>query len=138
MKIFAMIAILAGQFAFAGTTTETTTATTPLSVCKNLVELTLKKDFAGVQNLSTAFGPHHGKSKGAHFDKMHKENWSKLEKLSCTTETVANDHAFVEAQSEAGARLIPFVKTEAGWKFDMKTYMSFYHFGADHAQKGKK
>ena len=44
---------------------------------------------------------------------------------------------FVQAESEGGTRLIPFVKTETGWKFDGKTYMSFYGYGGKHGQKNK-
>jgi hypothetical protein len=142
MNRLGILVFLLCPMAFAGTTptTPTTPTTgTPLEACKSLVDATVKKDFESVKKLSVGM-PSHGtdKSKEAGFDKMHKEYMSKLEKLSCTSEVVANDHAFVQAEAEGGTRLIPFLKTETGWKFDGKTYMSFYGGAHGHHDgKGK-
>jgi hypothetical protein len=73
-----------------------------------------------------------------HFEKMHKDHWAQLKELSCGTEIVTNDRAVIEAKTTEQSRLIPFVKTEEGWKFDAKTYMSFYGFGPDHRKGNKK
>jgi hypothetical protein len=153
MKHLALVLLLVSPLAIAGpttkttatttTTTTTTTATTgtetPLTVCKNIVDSAIKKDFDGVQKWSLTGGPKHKEMKNEKgFEKMHKDNMSTLEKITCATEVVAEDRAFVEANTDTGKRLIPFVKTEAGWKFDTKTYMSFYDFGGKHGKHGKK
>ena len=121
------------------TATTAATTDTPLAVCKKLVEMTVKKDFAAVKDLSLhEGGMHKGKMNEKKFDKMHGENMAKLENTTCTTEMVASDRAFVTAKSTEGERFIPFVKTEAGWKFDGMTYMSFYGHGKKgHRGKGK-
>lgn len=140
MNRLGILVFLICPMAFAGPTATTATQTeTPLTVCKNLVDSTIKKDFESVKKMSIGMPDHsQGKTAAAGFDKMHKTEWSKLEKLTCTSETIANDRAFVQAQADGGTRLIPFVKTETGWKFDGKTYMSFYGPGHGvHGAKGK-
>ncbi|MCM2281655.1 MAG: hypothetical protein NDI61_07395 [Bdellovibrionaceae bacterium] len=102
---------------------------TPLAVCKQLADSASKNDFESVQKHSMEMrGPGKGSKADANFRKMHQENLGQIQNLNCLAETVSEDRAFVEAEAEGGKRLIPFVKTEAGWKFDAKTYMSFYDY----------
>ncbi len=61
------------------------------------------------------------------FQKMHAGYMDRLQDLSCGSEVIATDHAVVESESKGERRLIPFVKTNEGWRFDMGTYQSFYH-----------
>jgi hypothetical protein len=62
----------------------------------------------------------------------------RLQDLSCANEVIAQDHAMVESLSQGEKRLIPFVKTNEGWKFDMRTYRSFYRAEETERQTKKK
>lgn len=65
------------------------------------------------------------------FHKMHEKHLELLKSTSCKDEKIAGDRSWVEAISKAESRLIPFKMVDGKWKFDMKTYLSFYHPAKD-------
>jgi hypothetical protein len=67
-----------------------------------------------------------GQARKKGMGKMDHNYMERLKDLTCTKENIAGDHAVVEAKSEGQERLIPFVKMQDGWKFDERTYHSFY------------
>lgn len=69
----------------------------------------------------------HGKNMEGGFQKMHEKQMDRLKSLSCKDEKIVGDHAWVEATSKEEARLVPFKMMDGKWKFDMRTYHSFYH-----------
>lgn len=76
------------------------------------------------------------KATKGNFQKMQSQYFEQLQDLECGKETVANDRAVVESTSKGEKRLVPFVKTGEGWKFDMKTYQAFYDI--EHGPGGAK
>ncbi len=72
-------------------------------------------------------GPMHGMNMEEGFKKMHEKEMERLKDLNCKEEKIAGDHAWVEAISQNETRLVPFKMVEGKWKFDMRTYHSFYH-----------
>lgn len=108
----------------------------PSEVCKKLVEAAKKDDFDAVTKLSLG-EPHGPKAKGKFHD-MHDKYLGKLKDTNCGSDLTADDHAVVQADSEGKKRLIPFVKSADGWKFDAHTYMAFYmgdmHHGMHHGK----
>jgi hypothetical protein len=72
-------------------------------------------------------GQMHGMNMEEGFKKMHEKEMERLKDLNCKEEKIAGDHAWVEAISQNETRLVPFKMVDGKWKFDMKTYHSFYH-----------
>jgi hypothetical protein len=117
-------------------------AKTPKDVCNRLIEAAKKDDFSAADQYtlwnrdrmsSDQQAGTMGSSKKSMknkmekgFHKVHREHLSMLKNLTCGSETLAGDHAFVETDSQQGKRLIPFVQQGGQWKFDAHTYMSFY------------
>lgn len=126
---------------------------TPKETCDGLVEAAKKDDFNSFMKLTLGMehGMHHSKKGGQAgeaggknfekspkgmkkhrakmeqgFHKMHKEHLAMLKELSCGTEKITGDHAFVETEGKDQKRLIPFIQKEGKWYFDARTYMSFY------------
>ncbi len=132
--IMTSIVVLAGLTASAADTTTTTTTTTtaigstPTSVCQAIVDSAKSKNFEGMNKWTTAMPAHHKKMKMSKTDfaKMGSKYFEKMQDLTCGTEIMAQDHAIIESESQGQKRLIPFVKKADGWKFDLKTYHSFY------------
>lgn len=114
----------------------------PKATCAQLAEAAKKDDFPAIQALTTDWAPpggHPGEmaapnpSKSGPSQKspaaihaMHEHHLSQLKDLTCGSEHVAGDHAVVEAESLGQKRLIPFIQVNGQWKFDARTYMSFY------------
>lgn len=65
------------------------------------------------------------------FHKMHEKHLELLKSINCKDEKIAGDRSWVEATSKEESRLIPFKIADGKWKFDMKTYLSFYHPATD-------
>lgn len=122
-----------------GTTTTTTTTTTasavtandtPTAACKSMVENAKNKNYEAFMKMTTDMPMHAKKNPKAtknNYNKMHSQYIDRLQDLTCGNEIIAQDHAVVESESKNEKRLVPFIKTNDGWKFDMKTYQSFYH-----------
>lgn len=113
------------------TTTTTDMATSPSSTCMKLVETAKANKYEDFNALTTNYmGSPMAKGKMAEqrFDKMHVKFMDKIKGISCGTEHIAGANAFVEAETDGTKRFIPFVKVQDAWKFDAKTYMSFYGF----------
>lgn len=130
----------------------------PKQVCENLAKAATENNYKAFTEWTTMgagpmMGMHHGKGmmggKGMKkgdwgmgaptpeaFEKMHKEQMAKLKALGCKDEKIAGDHAWVEATSNNEVRLVPFIKQDGQWKFDMHTYRSFYR-PADAAKMNK-
>jgi hypothetical protein len=104
---------------------------TPKDTCRSLAEAAKNKNFETFMLLSTGFtGPtqtKEGSVSPQSFQKMHSRYLDRLQDLSCKNEIIAADRAVVESESKGEERLIPFVKTNQGWKFDLNTYQAFYH-----------
>lgn len=111
----------------ASPTTANNSSLTPMAVCQSMAQAAKNGDFKAYQNFSFGAPQHKGNKAG--FDKMHQKYFDRLKDLSCTSENVSGNHAFVQASSQGQERLIPFKRTPDGWKFDAKTYMSFYDEG---------
>lgn len=108
---------------------------TAISTCKSLVDKVVKKDFKSVKDMSLRPDmPKHKKLSKKGFNEMHEDHLAELKDLKCLREMVSEDRAVVEAASEGNKRLIPFVNTDKGWKFDSGAYMAFYDYGK---KKGK-
>ena len=60
------------------------------------------------------------------FARMSRRFFENVPDLTCGTELIAQDRAIVESESQGKKRLIPFIKTDEGWMFDLQTYRSFY------------
>jgi len=135
MRRFIIIAVaLTGFSAWSeGETKPTTTTETPAQICGKLVEAAKADNFEQFQTLSFHYEGKHKKGK-MKFGKMGTEYMAKIKTITCGSEDIAGEHAYVSAQSEGAKRFIPFVNVEGTWKFDAKTYMSMY--GKMH--KGKK
>ncbi len=102
-----------------------------IMTCRTLVNKVIDKDFKAVQELSLKPNmPKHKKLSKKGFNEMHEEHLAELKDLECLREMVSEDHAVVEAESEGNKRLIPFVNTDTGWKFDSGAYMAFYNYGS--------
>ncbi len=109
-------------------------STTPTQTCNKLVEAAKSNNYESMAGL--VMTPEHGKGHGkmdgmkkpskAKFDKMHTAYMSEIKDVTCGNEMVAGDRAVVTAESTTQKRLIPFVQADGQWKFDMKTYRSFY------------
>lgn len=69
----------------------------------------------------------HGMNMEEGFKNMHEKEMARLKNINCKGEKIAGDHAWVEATSENESRLVPFKMVDGKWKFDMRTYHSFYH-----------
>ena len=54
------------------------------------------------------------------------DQMSRLKGMKCGSEHIAGDRAFVEAKTKKETRLIPFVNIDGVWRFDVRTYQSFY------------
>ncbi len=144
-KITAPTATQAPQAsAAAGTATGTAApTTTPTQTCNKLVEAAKSNNYESMAGLvmTHEHGKGHGKKDGmkkpskAKFDKMHAEYMSEIKDVTCGNEMVAGDRAVVTAESTTQKRLIPFVQADGQWKFDMKTYRSFYAGDAKDAKK---
>ena len=129
MKItISSFVILASLTALAAepTATAVTIGSSPTSVCEALVEGTKNKNFAEVMKWTTDKSVHSKKMKKEGFEKMGQLYFEKVQDLTCGAEIVAQDHAIVESESKGQKRLIPFIKTTDGWRFDLQTYRSFY------------
>lgn len=74
-----------------------------------------------------AYGHPEGLGSEEGFKKMHENEIARLKDLACKDEKVAGDRAWVEATTQNETRLVPFRLMEGQWKFDIKTYHSFYH-----------
>lgn len=133
MKMF-MILNLALLWAVCGFSAETT----PMQVCQKLVEAAKTDNYASLKDAMTEMEAHHmgkdTKTKES-FHKMHGDYLDKIKTLTCGTEHVADTHAFVEAEAQGEKRLVPFVKVGGLWKFDTKTYKTFYSTGKHHGEK---
>lgn len=104
-------------------------ATSAKDACKIIVEAAKKDDFETVRLYTTPTGRGEGerrKEAERRFHRMHRDQLAKLKDLSCGSEHRADAHAVVEAESEGRKRLVPFVEEKGGWKFDLRTYLSFY------------
>lgn len=128
----------------------------PKEVCNAIVEATKKDDFKTVQQWSYGWqhGHHHqaGEAAGKHhkgqkhsakktekeFHSMRSQYMSKLKDMQCGSETIADDHAFVQAEAEGSKRLIPFIQKDGKWLFDAHSYMSFYREDIREAKSQKK
>lgn len=106
----------------------------PTTACRALIDSAQKKDFAEFNKWTIGGGKMARKGTKARFAKMNEKYLEKLQGLTCLNESVAEDHAFVEAEAQGVKRFVPFIKTETGWKFDAMTYRAFYH----HPGRGKK
>ncbi|MEZ0391973.1 MAG: hypothetical protein ACAH59_07155 [Pseudobdellovibrionaceae bacterium] len=106
----------------------------PTAACKAIAEAAKNKNFETFASLSTGMPPKKAQPKKADFEKMGQKYFEKIQDLSCNNEIIAEDHAVVEADAKGEKRLIPFLQTPQGWKFDMKTYQSFYHTKESHSQ----
>lgn len=108
-------------------------STGPAFTCAKLVEAAKANKFDEFQSLTTNYGPKYMMKKemkpmaAQKFDKMHTEFMDKIKGINCGTEHIAGTNAFVEAETNGTKRFIPFIKVEDNWKFDAKTYMSFYN-----------
>lgn len=110
---------------------DTATATSsPLQACNQLVDAAKTKDYEKASQFMMAPSHKMGmvgkKPNKKKFEKMHQSYLNEIQNISCTEEQVAGDRAIVTATAQNQQRLIPFVQQEDGWKFDMKTYRSFY------------
>ena len=114
----------------------TATTDNALNTCNTLVDKAVKKDFKAVSEMSLQ--PKMVKAEKLSekdFNKMHEKHMGELKDLKCLREMVADDRAVVEAESEGGKRLIPFVQTSTGWKFDSGAYMALYDYGKKRTKK---
>jgi hypothetical protein len=102
----------------------------PKAACKSMVEAAKKGDFNELKGLSSGWDrvQHTAQEKSLKkgFEHMHQTQMDKLKDLKCGKEQVAEDHAIVIAESGEKERIVPFVKEGMGWKFDARTYMTFY------------
>ncbi len=136
-KVFSSLIILSGLTVSAADTTTAKATDTPFTVCQAIVESAKNKDFEGMQKWTTDMSAHHKKMKmnKADHKKMSSQYFEKMQDLTCGKEIVAQDHAIVESESNGQKRLIPFIKKGDGWKFDQKTYHSFYGDEGHHSKK---
>ncbi len=106
-----------------------TTNRSPKEVCSAMVDALKKEDYKLIQQFTYHPGSlAQGKSlqQAGKAMKNSPEYLKGIKDLSCEDEHVAGTRAVVEATSQGDKRLIPFVKTSGRWKFDVKTYQSFY------------
>jgi hypothetical protein len=142
MKTMILTALMmVSSAAIAATETPAATASTPSTACTKLVAAAQDNKFEEFMGLTTNYTGAHGKKAMAtqKFDKMHTKFMDKIKGITCGTEHVGGNNAFVEAKSGDQTRFIPFVSVDGAWKFDAKTYMSFYSFpghGPAHGKKG--
>lgn len=113
---------------------------TPKEVCQAIAQNTKAKNFEAVQKLTAGMASNQKTAKKAKagFNQMHSKQMETLQDLNCGNEMKTEDHAMVEAEAKGEKRLIPFVKTAEGWKFDMKTYRAFYDADQKSSAKNKK
>lgn len=153
-KLTITLVLLASTSTFAAETTATTTTetktvtatqSTPKETCMALVKAAQEQNFEAFTQLSRAGGKGMGPGNKAGsknkmkpgFDKMHTNELEKLKTLNCGAEYIADTRAFVETDSAGKTRFVPFVKEGKDWKFDTKTYMSFYETGMMTGKKKK-
>lgn len=122
------------------TTTTATTGTTPTDVCNQLVAAAKTDKIEEVTAVTLMPTGKMDKTMKGKFHKMHGDYLAKIKDITCGTAHTSNTHAFVEADNKGEKRFIPFVNVNGQWKFDMKTYKSFYvpatgHHGKGHAGK---
>lgn len=55
-----------------------------------------------------------------------KEQMGRLKGMKCGAEHISGSRAIVEAKTKTEKRLIPFVNVDGVWRFDVRTYESFY------------
>lgn len=116
----------------------------PKDACNTIVQAAKNDDFETVKR-ATAQWSHPGhpgkdnkKNVEKKFHEMHDDYASTLKEISCGSENIADAHAFVEAKSKDEKRFIPFVRENAEWKFDVRTYTSFYRVKMPGAGGGAK
>lgn len=106
-------------------------ANSPRDTCRSLAEAAKNKNFGSFMQLSTGMKSPSKTKEGSisakRFEKMQGRYLDRLKDLTCNNEIIAADRAVVESESKGEKRLIPFVKTGQGWKFDLNTYQAFYH-----------
>ena len=130
--------MIAGSQLFAQTPMQTgaaTAASTPMEVCKAIVDSAKNKNYEGIRQMSTGMrpaGPSAKKNK--QFAAMEEKFYSHFESLTCGQSLVTNERAVIETDTKDDKRLIPFVKVGETWKFDAETYRVFYDT-RDHAKK---
>lgn len=116
----------------------------PREVCDRLVQAAKKDDFAlanqwtyelaGSMPSESQAGTAGGEAMSGQpsgspesMNGLSREQLASFKDLNCGSERIAGDHAFVEVKGKDQSRFIPFVKDTSGiWKFDARTYMSFY------------
>ncbi|MCS6838634.1 MAG: hypothetical protein NZ480_07275 [Bdellovibrionaceae bacterium] len=107
---------------------------TPAAVCLKLAEAAKNKRFEEFLSYTVNYERHSEKKKrkdgAARFENMHKNYFDRLKNLTCGAEHIAESNAFVEAETDGRKRFIPFVQEKGQWKFDAKTYISFYKYAA--------
>lgn len=117
-------------------------ADSPKAVCDQLARAARKDDFQAFQALSTGWTSQMASGHGAssppqggattpgkaesELHSVHQSHLGQLKDLRCDAEHIADDHAVVEAESQGRKRLIPFIEVKGHWKFDARTYLSFY------------
>lgn len=106
-----------------GTQAATTTTQSPTVACSQLVDAAKTGDINAFH--SNVLGTKKSGT-GRRFAKMGHDYMEKIKTISCGAEHIAGDRAFVESETNGEKRFIPFVQKEGQWKFDMKTYRSFY------------
>lgn len=127
---------LCGFSAWSEGTTTTTPTETPTQICGKLVEAAKAENFDQFMNLSYHYEGKKAKGK-MKFGKMGANYMTKIKGITCQSEDVAGEHAYVSAQSEGTKRFIPFINVGGAWKFDAKTYMTMYegmHGGMGHGK----
>lgn len=124
-KLDALIILGFSAIAFAQTPSNTTMASsTPMEVCKSIIESAKSKNYDGIRQLST--GMKAGSAKNKEFAKIEEKFYSQFQSLSCGQSLIAGDRAVIETNTETDKRLIPFVKVGENWRFDAQTYRVFY------------
>jgi hypothetical protein len=111
-----------------GETTETggqqqkmsATDMSPKDVCKHLVDAS--KSQAQLKKELSQFAVHGGKASKAEISAIQQN----MTDASCSSETVAANHAVVVSKSPTGERLIPFVQQQGVWKVDLSSYQAIY------------
>jgi hypothetical protein len=138
MKLTAFVlAFVFSGATHAGTAT-TATATTPTESCTKLVEAAKENKFEDFMALTTKYEGHRGPAavESKKFSKVHASFMDKIKGITCGAEHVGGNNAFVEAAAGGETRFIPFINVNGTWKFDAKTYMTFYTTGATKHEKG--
>lgn len=131
--------ISATAFAAESSATSKGSTDTPREVCEAIVKAGIDDNFKAFMELTIIPKSHHGskdhcgtpgmdeKTLEEGFHKMHEKHLDLLKSINCKDEKMVGDHSWVEAASKEESRLIPLKMVDGRWKFDMKTYFSFYH-----------